>query len=687
MSARFPVLAVLFCAWAATPLALAAPPDDPRHIHRLEELAGREGKKPYSLLREGDLYASERTIFHDTATGAETWRLTHESGNDRHGYYDIPAWNRDGSVMIINHGSRLGSNQWLVAADGSWMRPLDPSGGSFTNAQWSWLDRRWIYYLRGGSLWRIDWTLGARQMLFDLAHATGIDARQFRLEVPHPANDRLLFDTRSAGRFFTLAADGTGLHEIPTDGRWKASDAIHRFRWMKSSGNEVFLGQNTYLDSTGRPVRRQTQYVTRPDDSLAECNLFDGERADHLDTSVEGRYITGGYRSPIKGSLWLLDTQQQVAGRPLARLLYASATDHHSSNTWDGRWHVTDNSQPEGGRPITIGGLTTIDSHVLVSFDGRAQVVLNYHYSSYSRDENTHPAPVSSPDGTKVMYDSDMLRKGEIKGESTGNADVWLVVVRRPSPPRGLEAHREDGAVRLDWKPPCHAEREIYWNPGNLARETRGYCVFRAEKSGGPYASLHDGLVTETAFVDRGSRPDATAYYVVQAIEHSGLASLFSAEACAAPSGAAWQGDVCHYDEAEEGRLQRPMVPQMDWRAASGGWYVAGSAAEPDPNYPLESFPARVTLTLHVPRAGDYALWFRARRLTSDGARSIDIATTFSFMNCSGSDTYDVCVRWASAWRFKLVRSSSAFSPETTPCLISAVTSTAIRPSAALSLS
>jgi hypothetical protein len=257
---------------------------------------------------------------------------------------------------------------------------------------------------------------------------------------------------------------------------------------------------------------------------------------------------------------------------------------------------------------------------VLVSLDGRAQVVLNYHYSSYGLDESTHPAPVSSPDGTKVMYDSDMLRKGRIKGESIGNADVWLVILRRPSLPRDLEARRNDGAVHLAWKPPLHAEREIYWNAGNLARETGGFCVFRAEKSGGPYAPLHDGLVTETAFVDRGIRPDASGYYVVQAVEYSGLASLFSAEACAAPSGAAWQGDVCHYYEAEEGRHQPPMVAQMDWRAASGGWYVAGTAAEPDPNYPLESFPARVTLTLRVPRAGDYALWVRARRLTGEGA-------------------------------------------------------------------
>jgi hypothetical protein len=333
MLVRFAIFAVALGLAAALRPAQARP-DDPHHIHNLEELAAREAKKPYPLLRQNGLYASERTIFHDSVTGAETWRITHEPGNDRHDYYDVPAWNVDGSVMMISHGSRLGSNQWLVAADCSWMRPLvDSVGGNLTNAQWSWRDRRWVYYLQRGTLRRVDWTSGEQKTLFDLAKATGIGPREFRLEVPHPADDRLLFDTRSTGRFFTLAADGSGMHEIPTDGRWKTRDAIHRCRWMKSPGHEVFLGQNTYLDSTGRAVRQQTQYVARLEGSLTECNLFPGERSDHPDATVEGRYITGGYREPVKGSLWLLDTQRQVDGRPQARLLYASATDHHSSNT------------------------------------------------------------------------------------------------------------------------------------------------------------------------------------------------------------------------------------------------------------------------------------------------------------------------------------------------------------------
>jgi hypothetical protein len=300
---------------------------------------------------------------------------------------------------------------------------------------------------------------------------------------------------------------------------------------------------------------------------------------------------------------------------------------------------VTDNSQPEGGRPIAIRGLSTIDSHVLVSFDGRAQVVLHYHYSSYGQDENTHPGPVSSPDGTKVMYNSDMLRKGRIKRESTGNSDVWLVVVRRPSPPRELAARMEQSGIRLTWKPPLHAEREIYWNPGNLAREIKSYCVLRADRSGGPYAPAHDGLVVGTQFDDPTIQPGANRYYVVQAIEHSGLASLFSPEACATPTGAGWQGDVCHYYEAEDGRLQRPVVPQMDWHGTSGGWYLAAAAAQPDPHDPLEPLPGKAILTLHVPKPTDYVLWLRARRLlnepTTGGRVSVSLGGTSSDVEVS----------------------------------------------------
>ncbi len=611
----------LIIALLCPPVGSAGAAEDPTRTHNLDELAARDGNKPYELLVKDGLYASERTIFHDTVTGAEMWRLTHERANDRHVYYDVPAWNVDGSVMYLLHGGDVGSNQWLVAADCSWMRPADPSGRHFTNPQWSWRDRRWIYYLREGRVERFDWTTGRSVELFDLAGATGIPPRSFRLQPPHPLDDRLLFDSRSSGRFFVLNADGSGFREIPTDGRWATGDAIHRTRWTKSADYQVFLGQNRRLDADGNRIDESVQCLADLDGTLTNCNIGDMDRGGHPDTTVDGEWITGSYRPP-KGAINII---HRSGDQKTARRIFYSATDHHSSNTWDGRWHITDNSVPEGGTPIDIRGLTTIDSHVLVSLDGRAQIILHYHYSSYGRDENTHPAPVSSPDGTKIMYDSDMLARGEIKRESTGNADVWIVVVRRPFPARNLTASVRNGEIRLTWQRPLHAEKEIYWHSGNLAREIEGYCVLRAEQSGGPYAQIHDGIVTGTSYTDRSAEPGKAYYYVVQAVEHSGLASLYSNEVCASTSSAAWQGEVRHFYEAEYGQLALLMVPQMEWQDASGGWYVGTFAMAPDPNYPLEPYPAKVAITVNAPKAGGYALWARVRQYGESGAFSVSL--------------------------------------------------------------
>ena len=69
--------------------------------HNLEALSARDGYKPYEKLKNRDAYASERTIFRDMGTHAEVWKLTHDPAISRHIYYDIPAWNADGSALFF----------------------------------------------------------------------------------------------------------------------------------------------------------------------------------------------------------------------------------------------------------------------------------------------------------------------------------------------------------------------------------------------------------------------------------------------------------------------------------------------------------------------------------------------------------------------------------------------------------
>ena len=98
--------------------------DDPEMRHELDELTLRSGAKPWIRLFDGEAFPTERTIFRDTVTGAETWRLTDDVREEMHEYYDIPVWNSIGSHLILLRPNELFlTDQWVMPADASWTRP------------------------------------------------------------------------------------------------------------------------------------------------------------------------------------------------------------------------------------------------------------------------------------------------------------------------------------------------------------------------------------------------------------------------------------------------------------------------------------------------------------------------------------------------------------------------------------
>jgi hypothetical protein len=99
-----------------------------------------------------------------------------------------------------------------------------------------------------------------------------------------------------------------------------------------------------------------------------------------------------------------------------------------------------------------------------------------YHGSSYSGwqsgvpdPEATHPAPICSPDETKIIYDSDVI----------GQPDIWVAVWKRPATP----THVQFQHGTLTWLPP------------ELHREIAGYNVYR--KTNGRWCIAKD-LVADT---------------------------------------------------------------------------------------------------------------------------------------------------------------------------------------------
>lgn len=123
-----------------------------------------------------------------------------------------------------------------------------------------------------------------------------------------------------------------------------------------------------------------------------------------------------------------------------------------------------------------------------------------YHGSSYAGwssgvpdPEATHPAPICSPDETKIIYDSDVI----------GQPDVWVAVWKRPATPRNVRLE----AGTLTWLPP------------ELHREIAGYNVYRQE----------DGrwCVVKNLVAEMQLGGLAEGQYAVAAQEWSGLESKY----------------------------------------------------------------------------------------------------------------------------------------------------------------
>jgi len=114
------------------------------------------------------------------------------------------------------------------------------------------------------------------------------------------------------------------------------------------------------------------------------------------------------------------------------------------------------------------------------------------------------------------------------------NTDMMMVMASRPLPPKKL---RWDG-------------KELVWDSPKHNAEIRGYVVYGAKSSGGPYQPLTRGPIAKTR---RPSSPDMR-YYVVTSVEQCGEESPYSAEI--AVGGAPLKLFV----EAEQLTMESPVV-------------------------------------------------------------------------------------------------------------------------------
>jgi len=203
---------------------------------------------------------------------------------------------------------------------------------------------------------------------------------------------------------------------------------------------------------------------------------------------------------------------------------------------------------------------------------------------------NLFTKTIPSPDYTKLALLSDMF----------GNGDYFLCLMRTPDAPRNLVATRDGAATVLRWEKP---ERCL---------ETRGYNIYAATQSGGPFRRVNPQPVADAGCTVQIG--DGESFFLVAAEEYSGLEGYFSNEATTGNGGRL----VRHY-EAEEFAKTLPMREHVDGAASGCRTIMIAKVIEGEAEGTISIKPA-------IKQSGDHVLWIRAGN-SSTGSGQLAVAT------------------------------------------------------------
>ena len=494
----------------------------------------RLGDKPFDLLIAPDgTFQSETLIFQDARTGHEVWSLTMERATDLANIERRPVWSADGSVFSMR-GSRtyrdaagqLQHTKWqghnyLMEADLTARRKLygalDGQTLGFKSKfdTWSNLTPRRLFYVEGDKLFAVDVGRPGAPNPARLLYTFPNDRPKILQNISD--NDRLLVQDRNGD-----APDDAPLFYVVDTTRDPADPLFVRARSMNLGGvtgveghdprNEFHVHSigvsrdgNTVTWNYG-PADSEGEYVhwsLRVDDFdavptprsakldpfgqyMSHPGIGPGERIAYFGGPV--RYPDGGKRGGW--SLWV----RTGAGEPVE--IGGPVPGGHA--TWAGfdpRWFFANASRDWPDKPYAgtiVAGSPDADA---------GQPVLRIIAHAFDRQRGGKagfdgiPRPTQSPDATKCWFHSSMLMPDDT---TTGS---FVVVFRRPLAPTD----------------PRYADGTLQWTPPALAREVKGWCVYR--KDGEAWHRLGEtSRATTELRVDPG-------VYMVTAVECSGLES------------------------------------------------------------------------------------------------------------------------------------------------------------------
>ncbi len=529
----------------------------------LREAGSRKGWRVQDLFFDGNYYRSERRVFNDPVTGGLIWQLTGDNAIEKNEYTDIPVWSADGKLMLFITLRNGKAERWIMNADGTNLRPLDgildiPNGKGL----WSIQHPDLLFYSEkdsvAGKVIRTK-VISGNVLTGEKRTVLSVKGDLGTMQPPHPSEELFLFGDHMSGKWedkehpsraFVVKLNGD-ISEISFD------KLFHRLRFTKSTDGRVFYN----FDSP------RTSWTCLPDGSdRIEIKVNGG----HPDWLEGGEFVIFNAREELADGTKNFDLRYDAIRYDGTgyRTLYPFGG--HASTVADGK-HIVCDGGPGAGSV----------NYVAIDSNNTSQVLFLNQTSRYDHSNkwhpdhhSTHPHPNSSPDGTKVMSNSDVL------GQYT---DIFVSVARYPDPPLNLSSSFRRKTSLLEWDAPLRG------------MEIKGYHVYHSRSSGKEYSRLTTVPVQENTYKVSG----AAGYYMVTAIEYSGLESRASNEVYYRGN-ELWEGLVRQYLEAETGKYQLPLEPVMAMNTASNGYVLASRKA---------GSGGKASYQLDIPVDGEYMFW------------------------------------------------------------------------------
>jgi len=547
---------------------------------------------PRKLLDDDGRYPPERSIFADEDTGVEIWRLTNLPSTDHIAYSSVPAFSPNGRRIIFLSTRKYGDWEpsgaeqfryaaraiMIMSADGNSLVELGHEGNYPIFSR----DGEEVLFGHDSTLTAVHLDTAERRVV--AAHEDAEGAYDWQLNVS-PDGERVCYvlhyatdDSvvlRTPSEIWVTEADGSSKKKIATGHvghpQFCPADPAQLSFVDFEIGNRLWLIRVN--GSSARPFAETSELPAGPGrfcdegyrrawpealgPGLTQCRWWPGSR-DRVSTVRDGAVVlvdgTSGSRRELGHS----------GGHPAA--------------DGDGRLVVTD----AGGRLTLFHVDAALNGHPFAERLCGAR-----HRSLLDRKcgYHNHLHPCWSPDGTKVLFSSNS------HWQDKRLMDLFAAVVRNPLPPRNLRLERSGEQTALRWDPPARSQ------------EVAGYCLYRSDMSAAGYERVARSLTPKEGRILQNV-PRRPTYYVVTAVEHSGLESGYSNEVCVrAGSDDTPLRPVRTFCEAEHGLLSPTMVAVR-----------SPDASNRECVRPAQSdLLVRVDIEFTVAQLSSYMIWARTR--------------------------------------------------------------------------